>query len=49
MLMRTLKKGLRDAFTPELCDAWIDASRLLASAMKEAAHGSTRAAIKGAA
>ena len=42
-LLRTLKKGLGAEFTPELCDAWTDAFRLLAQVMKEAAYGSASA------
>jgi nitric oxide dioxygenase len=38
-LLRTLKKGLGADFTPELCDAWTDAFRMLARVMKEAAYG----------
>jgi hemoglobin-like flavoprotein len=38
-LLRTLKKGLGSEFTPELCDAWTEAFRLLARVMKEAAYG----------
>jgi nitric oxide dioxygenase len=42
-LLRTLKKGLGPEFTPELNDAWVEAFRLLAQIMKEAAYGSARA------
>ena len=38
-LLRTLKKGLGAEFTPELCEAWTDAFRMLARVMKEAAYG----------
>ena len=38
-LLRTLKKGLGDKFTPELRDAWVEAFRTLATVMKEAAYG----------
>jgi hemoglobin-like flavoprotein len=38
-LLRTLKKGLGSEFTPELCDAWTEAFRMLARVMKEAAYG----------
>jgi len=38
-LLRTLRKGLGDEFTPEVCDAWTDAYRMLARVMKEAAYG----------
>jgi hemoglobin-like flavoprotein len=48
-LLRTLKKGLGDQFTPELCDAWVEAFRMLADVMKEAAYGSAPAAVRGAA
>jgi hemoglobin-like flavoprotein len=47
-LLRTLKKGLGDQFTPELRDAWVEAFRTLATVMKQAAYdGKTR--VKGAA
>ena len=48
-LLRTLKKGLGDEFTTELCDAWTDAFRLLARVMKEAAYGPAQAKSKSAA
>lgn len=48
-LLRTLKKGLGSEFTPELCDAWVEAFRMLATIMKKAAYGSTHAEIRGAA
>ena len=38
-LLRTLKKGLADKFTPELREAWIEAYATLADIMKEAAYG----------
>lgn len=38
-LLRTLRKALGADFTPELRDAWIDAFRMLAKVMKEAAYG----------
>jgi len=38
-LLRTLRKGLGAEFTPEICDAWTDAYRMLARVMKEAAYG----------
>jgi hemoglobin-like flavoprotein len=38
-LMRTLSKGLGDDFTPELFEAWVEAYRLLARVMKQAAYG----------
>jgi hemoglobin-like flavoprotein len=40
-LLRTLKKGLGSEFTPELCDAWTEAFRMLARIMKQAAYGRT--------
>lgn len=46
-LLRTLKKGLGSDFTPELRDAWVEAFRMLAKVMKEAAYG--RGQLKGAA
>lgn len=48
-LLRTLKKGLGDQFTPQLRDAWVEAFRMLADVMKEAAYGSEQAAARGAA
>jgi hemoglobin-like flavoprotein len=48
-LLRTLKKGLGSEFTPELCDAWVEAFRTLANVMKQAAYGNVPAKIKGAA
>jgi len=48
-LMRTLKKGLGDDFTPELFDAWVEAFRMLAQIMKNAAYGSAQAKARGAA
>jgi nitric oxide dioxygenase len=48
-LLRTLKKGLGTDFTPELCDAWTDAFRMLARIMKEAAYGHAPAKVRGAA
>jgi hemoglobin-like flavoprotein len=47
-LLRTLKKGLGPDFTPELCDAWTDAFRMLARVMKEAAYGRAPAAAGAA-
>ena len=44
-LLRTLKKGLGAEFTPELCDAWTEAFRLLARVMKEAAYGRAPAKV----
>jgi len=48
-LLRTLKKGLGDQFTPELRNAWIEAFRTLATVMKEAAYGDNAVRAKGAA
>ncbi len=48
-LLRTLKKGLGEQFTPELRDAWTEAFRMLASVMKEAAYGGDLAGARGAA
>jgi hemoglobin-like flavoprotein len=48
-LLRTLKKGFGREFTPELSDAWVEAFRMLAKVMKEAAYGSSGARLKGAA
>jgi nitric oxide dioxygenase len=47
-LLRTLKKGLGEDFTPELCDAWTDAFRMLARAMKDAAYGRAPAPLTAA-
>jgi hemoglobin-like flavoprotein len=47
-LLRTLKKGLGDAFTPEVREAWVAAYSTLAGIMKDAAYGSG-ASMKGAA
>ncbi|MEJ2378950.1 MAG: globin family protein [Pseudolabrys sp.] len=47
-LLRTLKKGLGAEFTPELCDAWTDAFRMLARIMKEAAYGRAPAMLRAA-
>lgn len=38
-LLRTLKKGLGDDFTPATRAAWISAYKLLADVMREAAYG----------
>lgn len=38
-LLRTLRSGLGPQFTPELCEAWIDAFRALTRIMKNAAYG----------
>lgn len=48
-LLRTLAKGLGDEFTPDLRQAWIEAYRLLANVMKDAAYGEAAAGIRGAA
>jgi hemoglobin-like flavoprotein len=48
-LLRTLKKGLGSEFTPALCDAWVEAFRMLAQVMKQAAYGSPQPGIRGAA
>jgi hemoglobin-like flavoprotein len=48
-LLRTLKKGLGADFTPELCDAWVEAFRMLAKIMKDAAYGAGGRLQKGAA
>jgi hemoglobin-like flavoprotein len=38
-LLRTLKKGLGDEFTPEVRAAWVAAYQLLADVMRAAAYG----------
>jgi hemoglobin-like flavoprotein len=48
-LLRTLKRGLGSEFTPELCDAWVEAFRMLAQIMKQAAYGNVNSGIRGAA
>src|SRR5262245_62462516 len=45
-LLRTLKKGFGREFTPELSDAWVEAFRMLAKVMKEAAYGSSAIRVK---
>jgi len=40
-LLRTLKKGLGDDFTPEVREAWIAAYQLLADVMRAAAYGAS--------
>jgi hemoglobin-like flavoprotein len=45
-LLRTLKKGLGDRYTPDVHNAWVAAFRTLANVMKDAAYG---AGVKGAA
>jgi len=47
-LLRTLKKGLGAQYTNEVRDAWVEAFRMLARIMKDAAYG-TGANMKGAA
>jgi hemoglobin-like flavoprotein len=37
-LLATLKKGLGDAWTPELRQAWLDTVRLVSKVMKEHAY-----------
>ena len=41
-LLRTLKRGLGEQFTPDVREAWVEAFRTLASIMKEAAYGGDR-------
>jgi hemoglobin-like flavoprotein len=48
-LLRTLKKGLGPEFTPEVSDAWVEAFRMLAQIMKQAAYGSVHSGVRGAA
>lgn len=48
-LLRTLAKGLGTDFTPEVRAAWVEAYRLLAGVMKEAAYGARAGRQKGAA
>jgi len=48
-LLRTLKKALGADFTPELRDAWVEAFRMLAETMKEAAYGASSAKVRGVA
>ena len=43
-LVWTLERGIEDAFTPEVKDAWVAAYGLLAGTMKQAAYGSAAAA-----
>ncbi len=45
-LLRTLKKGLGEEFTPELRNAWLAAFQTLASIMKEAAYGPAIAKVR---
>ncbi len=47
-LLRTLKNGLGEQYTPDVHDAWVAAFRTLSGIMKEAAYG-RRAMLKGAA
>jgi nitric oxide dioxygenase len=48
-LLRTLGKGLGADFTPEVRAAWVEAFRMLATVMKEAAYGPVAGRQKGAA
>jgi nitric oxide dioxygenase len=48
-LLRTLKKGLSTDFTPELREAWVEAFRMLANIMKQAAYGGAHGAVRGGA
>ena len=48
-LLRTLKKGLGDEFTPELREAWIGAYRLIAQVMKAAAYAPNSKAAQSSA
>jgi hemoglobin-like flavoprotein len=48
-LLRALKKALGADFTPELRDAWVEAFRLLAKTMKEAAYGVSNAKARSVA
>jgi len=41
-LLRTLKKGLGEEFTPELRNAWVAAFQTLATIMKDAAYGAAK-------
>lgn len=43
-LLRTLRKGLGDEFTPEVRTAWIAAYQLLANVMRDAAYDAQRGA-----
>ncbi len=43
-LLRTLKKGLGDEFTPEARAAWVAAYQVLADVMRTAAYGAPAAA-----
>lgn len=47
-LLRTLKRGLGEAFTPALCEAWVSAYGLLSGVMKRAAYGADRSAPRAA-
>lgn len=48
-LLRTLKKGLGDEFTPELREAWVGAFTLIARVMKAAAYGPNYTAARSSA
>lgn len=45
-LLRTLKKGLGDEFTPEARAAWVAAYQVLADVMRTAAYGAPAAAAR---
>ena len=45
-LLRTLKKGLGAAHTPEVRDACVEDFRTLAGIMKEAAYGSSESKVR---
>jgi hemoglobin-like flavoprotein len=47
-LLRTLKKTLGPEFTPELCDAWRDAFRMVTRCIKEAAYEGAPAPMQAA-
>ncbi len=47
-LLRTLKRMLGPEFTPELCDAWRDAFRMLTRSIKEAAYEGVSAPTQAA-
>lgn len=47
-LLRTLKRTLGPEFTPELCDAWRDAFRMLTRCIKEAAYEGGSAPMRSA-
>ncbi len=41
-LLRTLKKGVGEEFTPELRNAWVASFQTLATIMKDAAYGAAK-------